>query len=333
MVYTVAKEEVEKIKGLFSEIGIHLTGITTAPFAMQNIFRSGWMPVTEEIFASLFIGDNFSRIDVYDRENLVMTRGIKTGSSSSMAEAIVSSVMEKTGGLKLRRDEAQKILFSITPESERLKTVDGRKEFKKEEILEMISPVWERLARQVDLTLKTSSISNRHVEKVYILSSISIDESILHYMGEQLGVQTEFFDPFRQGKIFAAEPSSSAFDRILLSSALGLSLSSNSYTPNLLYTYLQKSQELSSKKINRIALCSFIAALLVCVGISAFQFFRYEDLVQQGNHLKKELALYQPLLSRDVVLKTAQEVKEQRKIARQYAQRYLFWRRLVKFPI
>jgi len=26
--------------------------------------------------------------------------------------------------------------------------------FKKEEILEMISPVWERLARQVDLTLK-----------------------------------------------------------------------------------------------------------------------------------------------------------------------------------
>ena len=84
MVYTAPKAEIEKVKTLFSDMGITLAGITTVPFAVQNIFRSKWMPASEEIFASLFIGNNFSRIDVYNKENLVMTRGIKTGSSNSM---------------------------------------------------------------------------------------------------------------------------------------------------------------------------------------------------------------------------------------------------------
>jgi Tfp pilus assembly PilM family ATPase len=152
MIYTAAREGIERIKSLFSEAGITLAGITTVPFAIQNIFRSKWMPVTEEIFASLFIGSDYCRIDVYNKENLVMTRGIKTGSGNSMAEAIVSSVLEKTGDVKLKLDEAKKILFSLSLDSEKLRDTDAGHGLKKEEILEMLSPVWERLARQVDLT-------------------------------------------------------------------------------------------------------------------------------------------------------------------------------------
>jgi len=70
------------------------------------------MSTSEEIFASLFIGNNFSRIDLYNKENLVMSRGIKTGSSNSMTEAIVASVLEKTGNLKLKMMK-QKILLSL----------------------------------------------------------------------------------------------------------------------------------------------------------------------------------------------------------------------------
>lgn len=324
MVYTAPKVEVEKIRALFSDIGVPLSGITTVPFAMQNLFRSGWMPASEEIFASLFIGENYSRIDVYDKENLVMTRGIKTGSSSSMAEAIVSSVMEKTGGLRLEKDEAKKILFSITPESEKLKTADGKKEFKKEEILEMISPVWERLARQVDLTLKTSSIGSKRVEKIYVLSAVSMDKSILNYMSNQLGTVTEFFDPFKQQKVSAAEQALSAFERILLSPALGLSLSCNSYTPNLVFTYVEKNKEQASQKFSKIALGSFVAALVICFGVLAYQGLRYKELVRQGEKFKKELALFNPLLTQETVLKASEDVKQQRSLARQYVQRYLF---------
>ena len=97
MVYTAPIDSIKKIRTLFSDIGITLAGITTVPFAIQNIFRSKWMSATEGIFANLYIGNDFSRIDVYKKENLVMSRGFKTGSSNSMLEAIADAYLEKTG--------------------------------------------------------------------------------------------------------------------------------------------------------------------------------------------------------------------------------------------
>jgi len=66
-----------------------------------------------------------------------------------MTEAIVASVLEKTGNLKLKNDEAKKILLSLGTDSEKLKDTDAVTILKRRNT-EMISPVWERLARQVD---------------------------------------------------------------------------------------------------------------------------------------------------------------------------------------
>jgi len=323
MVYTAPKTEVERIKSFFSDMGINLAGITTVPFAIQNIFRSKWMPATEELYASLFIGNNFSRIDVYNKENLVMTRGIKTGSSSSMAEAIVSSVLEKTGSLKLKHDEAKKILFSIGSDAERIKEKDDGHDFKKEEILEMISPVWERLARQVDLTLKTSSIGYQKVEKIYILSSVNLGKSILDYMSDQLGTKTEYFDPFGKQKFNASTDPLSVSEGVLLSPALGFSLSDNRRTPNTIFTYQEKSKEINSKRINRFVFSSFLAALIICLVTLVYQGSKLNTLKENKLSLEKELALYSPSLSVEKVLNAANEIKMQRKIAHQYAQKYL----------
>jgi Tfp pilus assembly PilM family ATPase len=323
MVYTALKTEVEKIKSLFSDIGINLTGITTVPFAVQNIFRSKWMPATEEIYASLFIGNNFSRIDVYNKENLVMTRGIKTGSSSSMAEAIVSSVLEKTGSLKLKHDEARKILFSIGSDTGKNKEKDAGYDFKKEEILEMISSVWERLARQVDLTLKTSSIGYQKVEKIYILSSVNLGKSFLDYMSDQLGTKTEFFEPFGKQKLGASTEPLSVSEEVLLSPALGFSLSDNRRTPNTIFTFQEKNKEINSKLIDRFVFSSFLTALIICLVTLVYQGSKLNTLKKNKISLDKELALYSPFLSMDKVLNAANEIKMHRKIAHQYAQKYL----------
>lgn len=323
MVYTAPRAEIERIKSLFSDMGITLAGITTVPFAFQNIFRSQWKPVTEEIFASLFIGNNFSRIDVYHKENLVMSRGIKTGSSSSMAEAIVSSVLEKTGSVKLKHDEARKILFSLSSGSEEIKEKEAGHDFKKEEILEMISPVWERLARQVDLTLKTSSIENQKVEKIYVFSSVNLDKSILDYMSEQLGTKTEFFDPFAQQRTGVSAEPLSILDGVLLSPALGFALSDNRRTPNAVFTYQEKNKEEGSKQINRFIFLSFLAALIICFVTLIYQGSKLNILKTNKANLEKELALCSPILSAETVTQAASEVKIQRKIASQYARKYL----------
>ena len=323
MFYTALKVEVENIKSFFSDMGITIAGITIVPFAMQNIFRSKWMPLTEEIFASLFIGDNYSRIDVYDKENLVMTRGIKTGSGNSMVDAIVSDVSEKAGGIKLTHTEAKKIISSIGSESERLKDTDLRKDFQKEEILKMIFPVWERLARQVDLTLKTSSIGNQKVEKIYILSSVNIDKSFLDYMSDQLGAKTEFFDPFTQRNLSTTQGSLNLYDRMLISPALGFSLSDNSRTPNAIYTYQEKNKVIVSRRFDRFVFLSFLAALVLCLVTLIYQGSRLNIIKKDKVILEKELSLYSPLLSAEKVLKDVNELKIQRNIAHQYAQKYL----------
>ena len=77
----------------------------------------------------------------------------------------------------------------------------------------MITPVWERLARQVDLTLKTSSIGIQKVEKIYILSSVNFDKSILDYMSDQLDAKTELFDPFKHIRISRPLNESLSFPR------------------------------------------------------------------------------------------------------------------------
>ncbi|OGP68409.1 MAG: hypothetical protein A2W27_10970 [Deltaproteobacteria bacterium RBG_16_44_11] len=324
MVYVAPKAEIEKVKTLFSNIGVPLAGITIAPFAIQNIFRSKWMPPSEETFASLFIGNDFSRIDIYSKNNLVMTRGIKTG-TSSMTEAIADSFSEKTGNFKLEKDETKKILFSLGSDSEKLTKSDAGYNLREEEILEMIFPVWERLARQIERTLEyyTSSIGYVKVEKLYISSAMNAYNPLLIYIGDQLGVKTEFFDPFIKQSAYSASESLSLSERMSLVPVLGLSLSDNARTPNAIFTYLEKNKEVRVKRINRIIFTSFAAALMICILALIYQAFEVKNLSTKRIKLEKELSLYNPILSTEQISKMSQEVKAHRKVSRQYAQKYL----------
>jgi len=280
------------------------------------------MPAPENIFASLFIGDDYSRIDIYNKENLIMTRLIKTGSNTSMAEAIASAIYEKTGGLKLDHSEAKRILYSIGPDTQELNGFDSLKDFTKEEILTMISPVWERLARQVDLTLKTTYSGNQKVEKIYILSSINFDKSILDYISDQLDTKTEFFDPFKLRKSTAQEESLSSFERILISPALGFALSGKSRTPNVIFTYREKNQETKSKRINRLVFVIFLTALVVCCVSLFYQVSRLNLLKETNLALERELARFNPLISEETILQEVDKIKLQNTMTRRYTQRY-----------
>jgi len=325
MVYTVPKAEIEKVKNIFSNTGIPLTGITIAPFAIQNIFRSKWMPPSEGAFASLFIGNDFARIDIYSKDNLVMTRGIKTG-TSSMMEAIADSILEKAPSLKLAKHETKKILFSLSPDAEKLSNADAGYNLREEEILEMIFPVWERLARQIERTLEhyKSSIGYEKVEKLYISSVMNVYNPLLIYISDQLGIKTEFFDPFiKQQKVAYISESLSLSEKVSLVPVLGLSFSDNMRTPNAIFTYREKNKELRIKRINRGIFVSFAAALIICIITVGYQTAEISILGKKRAKLEKELTLFNPLLSTDKISHMAEEVKVKRRISHQYVQRYM----------
>ncbi len=131
----------------------------------------------------------------------------------------------------------------------------------------MIFPVWERLARQIERTLQyyTSSVGYKKVESFYIASSMNAYNPLVIYMNDQLGITTEYFDLFSDPASYPAVESLNLSERILLVSALGLSLSDSKRTPSAIFTYLDKNKAIRIARINRGIFASFAAALIVCI--------------------------------------------------------------------
>lgn len=324
MVYTAPKAEIDRIKLLFSDIGVPLAGITIAPFAIQNIFRSGWLTQDEETYASLFIGNDFSRIDIYNRQDLVMTRGIKTG-TSSMVEAIADSFNEKRSNARIELNEAKKILFSLGPDSEKLSRKDAGYDLREDEILEMIFPVWERLSRQIERTLQyyASSVGYQKVEKLYVASSMNAYNPIIIYLSDQLAVKTEFFDPFSGHLSYTGADSLTLSEKISMVPVLGLSLSDNKRTPNALFTYVEKNKELRVTRINRGIFTAFAAALIICFASLVYQALEMSSLNSKRAQKERELSAYNPVLSTEQISQMAEDVKKYTQGNKKYAQRYL----------
>ncbi len=324
LVYSAPKVQIEKTKALFSNIGITTAGITIAPFAIQNIFRTRWLPVNEGTAATLFVGNEFSRIDIYNKGNLVLTRGIKTG-VSSMMEAISESFANRNNPAVLGRADHEKILRSLDGGTDKLSENDAGFGLSEQEIFGMIAPAVERLVRQIERTLEYYANSGSHekVEKIYISSVLNIYRRLSAYIGEQLGIKIEIMDPFRYQMNNRVIESISSEDRVSLAVALGLSFSDNRNTPNAVFTYKEKNREVAVKRINHAVMGAFAAALIICITALAYQSREMVALKDRKTVLEKQLAVQAPLVSADKVTKLANDLKTQRNISRQYAERYL----------
>lgn len=102
LVYLVPKVEVERVRQLFADAGYKPAGLTISPIALQTIFRKRWVPEAERPCANVFMGRNWSRIDIFAQGNLVLSRGVNTG-VNSLVEALVE---EYNAGAHARAEAA-----------------------------------------------------------------------------------------------------------------------------------------------------------------------------------------------------------------------------------
>ncbi len=94
MAYLVPRNEMSQVQKLFADTGYKLTGLTISPLALQALFRSNWTAPDAESYACLYVGRDWSRIDIFENGNLVLNRGIKTG-TNSMVEALMNNYNEQ----------------------------------------------------------------------------------------------------------------------------------------------------------------------------------------------------------------------------------------------
>ena len=335
MVYTAPKEEVDEIKGLFSQMGLPLTGISITPFAIQNIFKTGLIPsAVEGTVAGLFIGNDFSRIDIYAKGKLIMTRGIKAG-INSMVETLMERLMETKHetseiaekGLQINVEQAKKVLFSLNTDSRHLTEQDVGFELREEEKFDFILPALERIVRQAERTFEHFRVNLNYdrIDKIYISSAMDISKHIIEYIGDQLNIESDLPDPLTLKLPFTVKSMEqlSVSERIALTPALGLALSDNAYTPNLLFRFKDKERATNIGRANRIIIAVFIVAALLSSGFYLHQIQEAREKEAQIVGLEKQLSQNIPRIDQNLVSQLAASVSKREHVYREYSDRYL----------
>jgi len=348
--FTAPQKEIQRHKSLFAKSGFPLKGITIVPFSFQNIIRSHWLRPKVHTISCLYIGRDWSRIDIYSGDNLVLSRGIKAGiktmneamrgelseSESSSGLEIVSELIDspelkpqkpQPDPPKFDTAKAQKIFFGLIHDISPKAEEQTKLQPEEEEIFGMVLPALKRLVQQVERTFNhyTANFDNRRVEKIYISSTVRPHRRIVDYIGDELGLPRETFDPFVTDPDFLKNvtPPSSEAERGSYAPAIGMALSNNSHTPNFLFTYKEKEKAARSRFANKVTIIAAFILLGLCVGIYSWQNHVLDQKSFEISRLKSKLDSYTAPVDQKLILNLVDKNKAKDEEFREFSRKYL----------
>ncbi len=322
--YTAFSKEVDNLRKLFAGIGLPLTGISIVPFAIQNLFRSkllGNLPVN---ICTLYVGKDWSRIDIFSKGNLVLSRDIKTG-INSLIEAVKGQVDEETHEEEPDNNHPgpedkeflEKFFKDLSIRGAETDPGMSSGALNHAGMLEMIIPVIRRLVRQVDRTFEHFSVNFDHepIGKIFITGDLCAHPKIIDLISQQLNFDIDCIDPFSTSIVRMKKnqiPDTIA-EKDSFAPAMGLAVSNNNRTPNLLYTYLQKGITSRIQKINQYVFIAFLAVMS-----AAIVFFYWQDHAmtlkkEQIDRLHVQLENFNPLVEKKLILQMASVLDNERK--------------------
>ncbi len=321
--YTAPKSVINATQELFRNAGWPLKGISIVPFAIQNLLRTGWIESSGKNVCTLFIGRDWSRIAIFSKNVLILSRDIKAG-ARSMVQAILerldkkSSPSEETLTLETPEEEAPPATIESSLNLKKAKklfaeflearpSAEGTlPDLKRERLLfRMVQPALDRVIRQVEMTLEHFSLNfdNTAIDNVYISGELSSKKSVATYVGEQLGLPVEPMDPF--GNVpesrITGPTGESELNGDIFVPAVGMALSENETTPNFIFTYVHKGKKAFAKRFNQVANIVFIGMILAAMGIFYYQIEMVNEIKAKTIPLKTELAAYSPQLDRNLM--------------------------------
>ena len=346
MAYTAPWEEVQALKDLFIKAGFPLTGVSIVPYAFQTLLRTRRIETDEANVSSLYIGRDWSRIDIFSDGNLMLSRGIKAG-VRTMIEALRKGIegnrlelsLVKTADTDTRRiravkrklnldfEKAQQHFFGLIHD-ETITIPDTREIAAREDsIFNMILPALERLVRQVERTLRHYALNydNARVGKIYISSGVRPHQRILDYMGEELGIPTEAINPFASGSNFLTMVPwpDSVSEQSSYAPAMGMALSSNNITPNFLHTYKDKEKEVLGQRVNHGIFACIFVFIAICVGIALYQDNQIREKEDQQRFLQQKLASFNLRVDQNLILNLLDQYREKNKSVMELSETYL----------
>jgi len=343
--YTAPKTEIKDLKDLFSKAGFPLTGISIVPFAFQNLLRTERIKPDNSHISSLYIGRDWSRIDIFSEGCLVLSRGIKAG-VKTMLEALRTEIEGNLFELSIARsptkdaariraikkklkyelEQAHKLFFGESQDAPPVAVEERQRLLKEDRLFKMVLPALERLVQQVEITLRNFAMQyeNATVGKIYISSGVVPHKRILEYIGEELGIATETLDPFAENpNFFSLVPGpETASERSSYVPAMGMALSRNELTPNFLYTYKDKQKAVSSQRINRSVFASFLLLMTLCVGMSVWQDRQIEAREFKLQQLRQQLDGFGVRVDKNLISRLVNETQANLREVREIGEKY-----------
>ncbi len=331
---TAPRQEVEDFKSLFSGAGFPLKGISIVPFAVQTLLCAGRLRSHGAAVSCLYIGRDWSRIDVFLNDRLVLSRGIKAG-MRTMADALQKEIEENWLELSLSKsptsdpnriqsikarlrqelDIAVGMFFGPIHGRAPAAPDDKQPAVREERVFQMIRPALERMVRQVERTIRHFSLNfdNTRVEKIFVSSGVRPHPRILDYIGSELDLPIEVINPFGPGaELTALKPLPEAVaEQSAYAPAVGMALASNALTPNFLYTYKDKNTLDTSRRINRTIGAAFALVALIVAGTAFFQEQEIREKNFQKNALQTQLSSIDVRVDRTLILKLVEQIRAQ----------------------
>ena len=344
LTYKAPKKEAAELKAAFAAIGYPLKGISIAPFAIQNLMRTGLIEKFEQDACNVFIGRDWSRIAIFSNRNLVLSRGIKAGMQSmvdSIQQALIDSQDEVQtigsddfvpgqnvkGGSNLQSKDPKQLLTDLINAENRVSDKgESEREIELAHIFQMLRPAIERLIRQVERTFEhfASTFHREGVQQLLLSGPICASTVIVHYIGRQLDLPVSVLDPYGPGTGFAEKVKipQSQEERESYAPAIGLALSHNSLTPNILYTHGDKDRDDSVKRLNMRILTACMICLVLLIVFFSWQERRLDAKRSQVEKLNQRLSAFQPQAEIELVRNMYAKVQDKRTLFERTVQRY-----------
>lgn len=334
------RSDVERLRDAFRDAGRPLTGVTAIPNALLALYRRPGAPTGYAMAANIHVEPDFSAIGLYAKDRLLFSRLIRSG-AGSMAETLAEHFQAQArakpsaladlelplpGGAEQPAPEpaAQPHALNVAQAHELMRHVllgAPRPDFvapghllSPQEILEVLSPAIERLARQVERTLEYYATSQQgRCDALHLSGEIFGCPAIAQALAGQLGFAPVVFDAaaMLQG---AGQAQASSADGLALTPAIAAALARADKGVNLIANYKVRTAHEAKRLVTRSIILG-LAGIMVLIG-------GWGVVLERGNAVKQsELAVLKARaaalgpMADEATLKLAVERYSQRQVA------------------
>ncbi|MHC1752981.1 hypothetical protein [Humidesulfovibrio sp.] len=304
------RSDVERLRDAFRDAGHPLTGVTAIPNALLALYRRPGAPTGHAMAANIHVEPDFSAIGLYTKDRLLFSRFIRSG-AGSMAETLAEHFQAQAqarskpaaladlelplpGGAEQRETEpaarpqaldaaqAHELMRHVLLGAPRPAFATPEQLLSPEEMLEVLSPAIERLARQVERTLEYYATSQQgRCDALHLSGEIFGCPAIAQALAGQLGFPPVVFDAAAMLQATPAQVPPA--DSLTLTPAIAAALAKADKGVNLIANYKVRTAQEAKRLVTRSIILG-LAGVMVLIGAAGV-------VLEQANAVKqRELA-------------------------------------------